>query len=107
MITLYTPWLPLKLRGLALRWAVLIHRDSRYDQSLHNHEKIHIEQMKEIGTLVYAYKYFTSQEFRAGVEAEAFLFGSGYTKAKTHKILTEFYRVDDMVARQALSFYNI
>ena len=106
-MTIYVPWLPLKLRGLALRWLILIRSDSRYDEGLHRHERVHIEQMKEVGTLVYAYKYFKSQEFRAGVEAEAFMKGSGYSKAKTFHILKDFYMVDEMVARQATSYYNI
>jgi hypothetical protein len=101
------------MRGIALRWFILI--DKKFDGhsddevGLILHEEVHIRQQKEIGVLKYFWKYFISKDptFKATMEAEAFLKGSMYDEVTTILILIKRYGVPYATAEKVVeSFRN-
>lgn len=104
---IYTKHVPFRWRGIALRWVILIRPEYKDDLGLHEHEKIHIQQMKDVGTLKYFWKYFIKKDydFIAEVEYNAFKWGSAkhddkYTDQYIYKLLVNNYRVPHEAAKE-------
>ena len=95
----YVPWLPLKLRGLACTWFIVIHRAHKLDKGLHEHERIHCLQMRSEGTLKYLWCYFTDDKYRAQIEFAAFKYGSKFPNTRIQAILVNKYRVPMAMAK--------
>lgn len=96
---LYVPFRPIFEKGLALRWVILINREYRDNKKLIQHEKIHIAQQKKYGMLTYAYRYLTSERFRAKMEYHAFKYGSEISsRGHIAYKLVKYYRISPQVA---------
>ena len=95
-------FLMLGKQGLACFWFILIDKRRQHDSGLIEHEMIHIKQMKETGLLTYLFKYFTSQRFRASVEAEAFLHGSKLHPLQVYSVLLRKYRISAHIINKTL-----
>ena len=101
MGNVYTvPWLPKNLDGLACRWFILIRKGHENDEALLLHENIHIFQMKQMGVIKYAWKYFTSEQSRAELEYEAYKNGSKWNNHQIYSILIDRYGISREVANQ-------
>ena len=82
-------WLPF-FDGFALmgRWILL---KPGHSIELLEHEKIHIQQEREIGPLKYHWKWIFNTRFRAKVEIEAYEKGSKFSKPYIMQILRKKY----------------
>ena len=105
---IYTPFRPFGHDGVALRWVILIHSKQRDNEGLLAHEQIHIEQMKQIGTMRYLLNYFLNHwlgdsTFRAQVEHEAYKKGSKFPNGTIVHLLSRDYGVSKELAEEVVS----
>ena len=91
--------------GMALRFMILIRKERRNSDSLKRHEFVHIQQQKDLGFLFYLWKYFRNPRFRADVEAEAFLCGTGLTERQTVRVLIDKYKIPASIAYRSVEKY--
>ena len=101
----YVTFRPLGHDGLACRWFILINKDFRNDEGLHKHERIHIQQMKDVGVLKYLWRYFVrhwmgDSRFRAMVEMDAFRYGDHFSDSHIIRILVDNYGVPRNIAEE-------
>ena len=102
-----TRWLLGGMDGKALRFFILIDDRKRNKSSLLHHEMVHIEQMKRIGTIKYAWRYFVQHwcgdsTFRAEVETEAYMVGSKFSGPKTAYMLKTYYGISKFLDEEAV-----
>lgn len=86
------------MEAYALRWVIVYTSD---EPRLMVHEHVHLAQQKEIGFLVYCWKYLISKDFRARVEVTAYACSHpDWSDFYLTKHVSHFYRVPwDQVAR--------
>ena len=81
-----TKWLPFGWEGMALGKVIFLTNDA-----LLAHELVHISQQKQLGLLVYLFKYVTSRQFRYEMEKQAYVLGSGMSESDAMDFIKRRY----------------
>jgi hypothetical protein len=67
-----SPWLPGRIVGLSLGFAVVVRDDYAHDEPTLVHELVHCKQFFRSGGLVHFLLYFLSRKYRLNTEIEAY-----------------------------------
>jgi hypothetical protein len=67
-----SPWLPGRIVGLSLGFAVLVRDDYANDEPTLVHELVHCKQFFRSGGLLHFFRYFLSTQYRLSTEIEAY-----------------------------------